>query len=201
MQKPFRFLLLITVIFVLSCVTINIYFPAAAAEKVADEIIEDIQGEKIEDQNTNEPEVRKPGSAVFFNKVALAIINAGIPAAQAAQANLSIDTAQIRKMRASMKARFKKLVIYYNNGHIGIVANGLISLRDPSQVPLRERTQLNKLVKKENADRTALYRAIAEANGHPEWTAEIQASFAKRWISNAHTGWWYQAANGSWTQK
>jgi hypothetical protein len=27
-----------------ACVTINIYFPAAAAEKVADEIIKDIQG-------------------------------------------------------------------------------------------------------------------------------------------------------------
>ncbi len=34
---------LLGVLFLTACVTINIYFPAAAAEQVADEIIQDIQ--------------------------------------------------------------------------------------------------------------------------------------------------------------
>jgi len=33
-------------LFLISCVTINIYFPAAAAEKVADRIIEDVWGKQ-----------------------------------------------------------------------------------------------------------------------------------------------------------
>lgn len=42
-----------------ACVTINIYFPAAAAEKAADKIIDDVwqlkNGAEKPDVNTNEP--------------------------------------------------------------------------------------------------------------------------------------------------
>ena len=34
------------VFFIASCVTINIYFPAAAVEKAADRIVEEVWGEK-----------------------------------------------------------------------------------------------------------------------------------------------------------
>jgi hypothetical protein len=47
--RPARFALMATVIFAVfmyGCVTINIYFPASAAEKAADKIIDEIwQGE------------------------------------------------------------------------------------------------------------------------------------------------------------
>jgi hypothetical protein len=29
----------------------------------------------------------------------------------------------------------------------------------------------------ENADRQSLYQAIANANGHPEWTTQIKSTF------------------------
>jgi hypothetical protein len=56
-----------------SCVTINIYFPAAAAEQAADKIIGDVwqlkkQGEKgkikdsEKDQDTDQPLVPRPGT-------------------------------------------------------------------------------------------------------------------------------------------
>jgi hypothetical protein len=51
-----------------------------------------------------------------------------------------------------------------------------------------------------NANRQQLYQAIANANGHPEWFNNIKLTFAKRWISNAKSGWWYQTSNG-WKQK
>ena len=47
----------------------------------------------------------------------------------------------------------------------------------------------------------SLYKAIAAANGHPDWFAQIKSTFAKRWVSNAQAGWWYQSANGSWKKK
>lgn len=44
--------------FLAACVTINIYFPAAAAQEVADEIIDDVwqlkEGEKPETNNADE---------------------------------------------------------------------------------------------------------------------------------------------------
>jgi uncharacterized protein YdbL (DUF1318 family) len=53
----------------------------------------------------------------------------------------------------------------------------------------------------ENRDRNALYREVANANNHPEWEAQIRATFAKRWIERARAGWYYQDASGAWKQK
>ncbi|MDO4777343.1 MAG: DUF1318 domain-containing protein, partial [Cardiobacteriaceae bacterium] len=50
------------------------------------------------------------------------------------------------------------------------------------------------------ADRKALYQAIAKANNQPGWAAQIQGTFAERWISQARGGWWYQSG-GAWKQK
>jgi len=48
-------LVLITLITILSaCVTINIYFPAAAAEKAADKIIDDVWQLKDDAKSTND---------------------------------------------------------------------------------------------------------------------------------------------------
>ena len=41
-------------LFTLACVTINVYFPAEAAEKAADRIIQDVYGEKL--QKSTEPQ-------------------------------------------------------------------------------------------------------------------------------------------------
>lgn len=46
-------LLIMLTMFLSACVTINIYFPAAAAEKAADKIIEEVwqlEGEKKEEE-------------------------------------------------------------------------------------------------------------------------------------------------------
>jgi uncharacterized protein YdbL (DUF1318 family) len=68
-------------------------------------------------------------------------------------------------------------------------------------VPLAERAGLNQAVADENRDRQAVYREIAVANGHPEWEAQIRATFAKEWIQKARPGWYYQDAGGAWKKK
>ncbi len=51
-------LLLIAVVGLTACVTINIYFPAAAAEKVADKIIDEVW--QIEKDAAKKPEAHAP---------------------------------------------------------------------------------------------------------------------------------------------
>jgi uncharacterized protein YdbL (DUF1318 family) len=186
-----------------ACVTINIYFPAAAAEKVADEIIKDIQSvtppQPEPEKTVPQPESSLPDwQANFFQWLDTAV-NVVISPAQA-EADLAIDSAEIRQLRTAMESRFPALQPLYNGGLIGIQADGLLAVRDPSNVPLQDRNKVNKLVAAENADRQKLYQAIANANGHPEWAAQIKATFAARWISNARPGWWYQSG-GNWKQK
>ncbi len=200
-MKPISF---IGALFLTACVTINIYFPAAAAEKVADEIIKEIQQEEGENSSPQkeekpvEPQANRAGLKMAVYQGLDYLLDFIITPAQAA-ADLSVDSPEIRRIQSRMRQRFPQLVPFYNQGWIGIKADGFLTVR--GKVPLRERNKVNKLVAAENADRRSLYQAIANANGHPEWYGQIQDTFAARWVSHARSGWWYQRLNGQWTQK
>jgi len=184
-----------------ACVTINIYFPAAAAEQVADEIIKGIQSESNSDSGSKEqvkPQAKVNGVQVFVYQWLDTAINLVIPSAHAA-ADLAVNTAEIRQLRAAMGQRFSSLKPFYASGVVGIKSDGFIATR--MAIALKNRNKVNKLVAAENADRQHLYQAIANANGHPEWFGQIKSTFAARWVSNAQPGWWYQSSNGSWKQK
>lgn len=183
-----------------ACVTINIYFPAAAAEKVADEIVNEIQDDRVPKQPV-EPEAGLSDWQRFGYQSLDVCLNFLFSSAHAGNANLDVDTAEIRQLRAAMKSRFNDLAPLYDKGYIGIQNDGLLTVRNPGAIPLKDRNRVNKLVNSENTDRKRLYSAIANANGHPEWAGQIQSTFANSWVSNAHPGWWYQSSNGSWAQK
>lgn len=131
--------------------------------------------------------------------LALCVGLACISAAQA-QGNLEIDTPTISALRQSMQQRHVQLAPLYASGAVGLAADGSVALRDAGAVPLAQRAQANSLIAAENADRAALYREIARANGHPEWEADVRRTFAQRWIERAQPGWWVQQG-GNWARK
>jgi len=184
----------------ISCVTINIYFPAAAAEKAADRIIEDVWGPATQPKESTSPEDKEQSKKQQAQGLALTILNWMIPAAQAAEADLNISSPAVNALQTAMKARHKILKAYYSSGAVGLTENGLITVRDAKAIALKDRNKVKGLVADENKDRKALYAEIARANGHPEWQADIQATFARRWVKNAAKGWWYQSG-GTWQQK
>lgn len=184
-----------------SCVTINIYFPAAAAEKAADRIIEDVWGTDAreaapaqEDEPAGEQSAR-PSST----PLAMRVLNWAVTPAQA-QADININSPRINELKSRMKARHEELKPFYQRGAIGLNGKGLLEIRDADAVSLRERSQLQNLVKAENTDRQDLYEEIARANGQPDWESDIQKTFARRWQENAPSGWWIEQ-NGNWQQK
>ncbi|HSD73874.1 MAG TPA: hypothetical protein VLB75_03840, partial [Steroidobacteraceae bacterium] len=90
-------------VLVAACVTINVYFPAAAAEKAADKIIEDVWGKDQAPATT--PPSDKTSSLAPAQRVLLAaagaVLDFVIPAANA-QADLDVATPEIRAITASM---------------------------------------------------------------------------------------------------
>jgi len=118
----------------------------------------------------------------------------------AAAADLEVNTPAVSALKNSMQARHAELAPYYASGAIGLTKDGFIAVKDANAVPLAQRGALTGLVKSENADRSNLYKEIAIANNHPEWQAEIQSTFAGRWIDKAQGGWYYQGAGG-WVKK
>ena len=186
-------------LFVAACVTINVYFPSEAAAQAADRIIQDVYGEQPGETDAPvEPQSRLPYSETGSSGYVL--LDWFISPAHA-KVDISVNTPAIRQLQASMEKRHKKLAPYYKSGAVGMTRDGEISLRDQKQVPMKDRNSVKGLVSKENRDRSALYKEIARANGHPEWEAEIRSTFAKRWVSNAPSGWWYMNTQGAWVQK
>ncbi|MGH8203253.1 MAG: YdbL family protein [Burkholderiales bacterium] len=181
-----------------ACVTINVYFPAAAAEKAADRIIEDIWGPGQAPPAPEGNEQTSIGEAA--GDALVAALDFVIPAAEA-QADIDVSSPAIRALTASMKSRASQLEPHFGSGAIGLTSDGLVEIRDANAVPLADRNKLRKLVADENADRNALYREIASANGHPEWEADIRATFAERWVANARAGWYHKSKSGAWTKK
>lgn len=177
-----------------ACVTINVYFPAAAAEKAADRIIDDVWGGK-KAAPPPQPQSRLDGGALLG-----AAFDFVLPAAHA-EPNLDISSSEIQMITTSMEQRHPSLQPYLDSGVVGLTSNGDIAVRDANLVPLASRNAVRALVNQENSDRAALYRQIAVANGQPQWEAQIRSVFAQRWIAKASAGWWYQDAGGGWKQK
>ncbi|MEW5889363.1 MAG: YdbL family protein [Pseudomonadota bacterium] len=118
-----------------------------------------------------------------------------------AQGNLEINTPAIAALKNAMQQRHSQLAPHYASGAVGLTRDGRIAVRDANAMALAQRQQVAALVAAENNDRAALYREIARANGHPEWEADVRATFAQRWIDKAQPGWWVQDARGEWVRK
>ncbi len=185
-----------------ACVTINIYFPAAQAEEAAERIVDDILGKKKQQEEQIRDEKKSSSlDQPLFRQIADRAVEFLIPSAHAAQPDFNASSPAIRKLQASMKERNSALTPYYDSGAVGFTRDAMIAVHDAAAIPLKERNKVQGLISSENSDRSALYRAIADANGHPEWEPEIRATFARTWVDKAAKGWWYQNAQGGWVQK
>jgi uncharacterized protein YdbL (DUF1318 family) len=186
--------------FVAACVTINVYFPAEAAERAADRIIRDVYGEPAQQPAPAEPQSLNRHLPVPSSSPVLALLDWLVSPAHAG-ADISVNTPAIRQLEAAMEQRHKQLAQFYTDGAIGMTQNGEITIRDQKLIALQDRNTVKSLVASENRDRSALYAEIAKANEHPEWESEIRDIFARRWVDNAPSGWWYQSGQGGWKQK
>ena len=182
-----------------ACVTINVYFPAAEAKEAAKEFVDKVIGD--EGQATPQTEKSGGGMAMLQRRVDLWSL-VGVSSAYAQSApDITINTPSIRAIQSSMEQRFNSsLRAGFDAGALGFSSDGLVTVRDASKLPLKDRVATNSAVADDNRDRKALYREVAVANGHPEWEGQIRDVFARQWFESARSGRWYQSG-GSWKQK
>jgi hypothetical protein len=186
--------------FAAACVTINVYFPEAAAEQAADRIIDKVRGGSANTDDTgallrrNPPEPLLVAAARQFTGFLIADANA--------QGAVNFDKPSPRKtaLENSLAARYPQLKPFFDSGAIGANDEGRIEIRDRNLVPLKDRNSLLQLVNAQNSDWDALYAEIANLNDHPEWERSIRQTFAERWVAKADAGWWYKEG-GTWKQK
>jgi uncharacterized protein YdbL (DUF1318 family) len=188
MKRFTRGLALLAIGAVVSCVTINIYFPAEEIRGVADRIVDEVYGEPA--KPADKP-AEQPGSS-FYQIFAPRFVHAA--------QNLDVSTPEIRAIREDMKVRFDQLTPYLESGHVGITRDGLLEVRTAEGLDMKARAEVNRLVKAENQDRLRLYKEISTANGFPDKAGEVQAIFAESWRDKAPAGWYLQGDKG-WQKK
>ncbi len=188
-------------VLIAACVTINVYFPAAAADKAADQVIDKITngGTSTPPQSQVVPVHDQPG---FLLAAVGNVLNVLVPAAQAQGAeSIDVSSPAISRITGSMATRFGELEKFFASGAVGLTNNGNVEVRDLNAVALPDRATVKRLVSEDNADRAQLYTEVAKANNHPEWEGDIRKSFARRWVAKAKAGWYYQDDGGAWKQK
>ena len=186
-----------------ACVTINVYFPAAEAKEAAKEFVEKVIGDDAIPAQPA-PSETKPGggmASLLRSIDPLSLIGIGTAHAQGAP-DISIKTPAIQSIQARMAGRFDATLRKgFDAGALGFGRDGLVVLREPGALELKDRVGMQQAVADDNRDRKAVYKEVAVANGHPEWEPRIREVFAKQWVDSARGGWWYQDAGGGWKQK
>ena len=185
---------------VLSCITVNIYFPESTVKKTAEDIVTEVRGTEMEKKDEAlQDKVLKDeglkgaaGGAEGFSLV---------PRLQAQQ-ETEVTTPRIRALKASLKTRFDILLPHYDAGRVGEANTGYLEALKEEGLGLQERAVLRKLVTDENKDRRDLYAEVARAlDIDAGQIGRIEKIFAEQWIGQARPGWMIQQADGAWVKK
>lgn len=185
------------IFFTSACVTVNIYFPAAAVERAADQIVKETWGGAAEPaKNVPPPQSRN------WQPLSQMVSFDFLSAAHAQEADINVSNPAIRALKDSIKQRSEAIRPYMDRGNVGIAQDGLLAIRNTDGVSLKERAEINQLVDAENRDRESLYAEIAKANNIArDSIPKIKSIFAKSWIDQARAGWWIQDGSGNWRRK
>jgi len=179
-----------------ACVTVNIYFPAAAVERAADQIVKETWGEPS--KSAAPPAPRSQSRFSSWQLVSLSLIGT----AHAQEADINVSNPAIRAIKDSIKVRSEAIKPFMDRGNIGIGADGLLAVRGTDGLNLKERAETKQLVDAENRDRENLYAEIAKANNiSSDSIPKIKAIFARSWLEQTRPGWWIQDSQGNWKRK
>ena len=203
-MRPLNRLAFVFLAVSLACVTVNVYFPEAAIKELSLQIEEEIQRKAAEESPPQSGALPRAGTAVA---PATSLAGFGLAtAAWAAEGEVpdpEVTNPAIRKIIDSRAQRVEALDRYKGLGVLGENNKALLEVRSlDSLADLRQRAEVQKLLKEENDDRNRLFTEIAAAQGvDPSQIPRIQETYAETLREKARTGDWIQLADGSWTQK
>jgi len=190
-----KFWILMVVAGVLAaCVTVNIYFPAAAAEKAAEEIVKEVreQAPQKEQEQSDENQPAPPETSSWHV----------VGTAHAQEGALEVSSASIRALKESIKARYPSIIPFFQRGVIGETSTGLLELKDWAALSLPDKAQAKRLLDAENKDRLALYDEVAKAlQINPDQMDRLRKIFAKEWQKTVPSGTWIEGEDGNWVKK
>jgi uncharacterized protein YdbL (DUF1318 family) len=173
--KVWRSAIVLAVLAMGACVTINIYFPAEKVESVAGEIVQDVRGLKPEEDAT-------PPKKDKSSSLTRPFLLASLTATAWAEEVTTVSNPTIRALKEQMKARYPMLKPYLQSGTLKEGADGYLAPGNLDALNLKDKRNLTGLIDAENKDRKALYQEVAKAlNIDPSQTSRVAGIFATEW--------------------
>jgi uncharacterized protein YdbL (DUF1318 family) len=193
---------------VAACVTVNVYFPEAAVKDLSQQIEQEVQKQAAEEKS-GEPakpseEPATPPAEESEGQSSLLDLVLGVSPAYAQSVPApEVSNPAIRKIIDSRAARLPDVEKYKSMGVIGENKDGLLEIIKLDAVSdLRQRADVQRVVKAENSDREQLYKEVATAeNVDLSQLPKIRATYAETLRQNARKGEWIQLPSGEWKQK
>jgi len=199
---------LVTVLLV-ACVTINVYFPEAAIKDISEQIEEEVAQKAAEAAEEGGMETVEPAEPAAEAEEApptsagLLDIFLGTPAYADEVSRPEITNPAIRRIIDSRAARLPAIRRFKNLGVIGEGNDALLAPRDLQSIKdLKQRAEVQRLIKNENEDREQLFKAIAAAKQVDlAQLPRIRETYAGTLREDARPGDWIQLPNGQWKRK
>ncbi|MEM7586747.1 MAG: DUF1318 domain-containing protein [Acidobacteriota bacterium] len=217
-------------LFAVACVTINVYFPEAEVQGLAEQIEAAVAREAAEhaasetmEAPAEEGSPEGPSASLFFSPqepaspraswlresldlavgATLALLApAPVYAQTDAVAAPEITNPAIRRIIQSRGARVAELNRHKASGALAESNRALVVVRQLDALPLQQRAAVQKLVKAENADRERMFKEIAAATGTDlSQLPKIRSTYAATLRQKARPGDWIQLPDGSYQQK
>lgn len=206
MRRPIVTVLLSLVV-VLACVTINVYFPEEEIRDLSQQIEEEVRrraAEEHQGEATEEPQTSRVGTTRGASPWALLAVVLPASALQAQQEVPApeVTNPAIRKIIESRAERLTALNRLKSQGVVGENNRALVEIRDLQRLDdLRARAEAQRLVREENADRELLFKEIARAKGVDlEQLPLIHETYAETMRQYARPGDLIQLGDGTWTR-
>ena len=203
-RTPFALTALLTA----ACVTINVYFPEAAvrdlSQKIEDEVAKEAAKQTAADPDAAPDVTPEVGKQSRVAPGVLDLVLGATPAYAAGEVpDPGVSNPAIRKIIESRAARAEALDGFKAQGAIGENNQALVEVLALDAIAdLRQRAEVQRLVKAENADREQLFREIAAAQDVDlAQLPRIRETYAETLRANAKPGHKIQMPDGAWKTK
>ena len=149
------------VFMIISCVTVNVYFPEAAVQAAADKFVEKVKS----GAGDNKPKNDKSSMWIPFFSVA-----------DAAETSIRTDSPKVKALEQKIIANYKILLPHIQSGAIYETDEGYLQAR--GDLDAKTRSILNQ----HNEDRKAVYTEILRHNNLPTGElSRIEKIFGRSW--------------------
>src|SRR5262245_15804831 len=126
------------ILFLSACVTVNIYFPAAAVERAAEQIVKETWG------GPEQPVKKEEPRSSLMRPTTVAGLFVFVGEASAQEADINVSNPAIRALKDSIKNRSGSIKPFMDRNNVGITRDGLLTVRTTEGLNLKERAEVQR---------------------------------------------------------